>query len=101
MYLIESTSIGLCYLVFSAEELGSWRGVMIVNGLMGLGRSIWENTNKGQSTNMREREREREKGKVPREMHHQFIEFINQFVHDMSFDSFSFITSFIPKRITE
>ena len=33
-------------MAFEAEQLGSWRGVMVVNGLMGLGRSVWENTNK-------------------------------------------------------
>jgi len=38
--------IGVAYLVVPDHVLGSWGGVFILNALMGVGRAVWENTNK-------------------------------------------------------
>jgi len=38
--------IGVAYLVVPDQVLGSWSCVFILNALMGVGRAVWENTNK-------------------------------------------------------
>jgi hypothetical protein len=39
-------AIGVAYLVVPGNALGSWGGVFLINTLMGVGRAVWENTNK-------------------------------------------------------
>uniref|UniRef100_A0A7S2BNG7 Uncharacterized protein n=1 Tax=Octactis speculum TaxID=3111310 RepID=A0A7S2BNG7_9STRA len=38
--------IALAYLCFTNEQLGNWPSCILLNALMGLGRSVWESTNK-------------------------------------------------------